>query len=178
MHERDFPVCPYQAEDGFNDRNRFPHGHMFIGEIENGKRYPLGVYTKEESDEKYAVKQTEADLAALTDVVATKAAQSDLDDLTDVVSTKASESECIDIRARLDALEYVDIKINSFTASPSLCELGSTNTINLAWNVNKTPTAQNINGTPVTGNSKQITGITSAQYYTLNVTDGQTNESK
>ena len=65
MHERDFPGCPYQAEDGFNDRNRFPHGHLFVGEIENGKRYPFGVYTKEESDAKYAVKQTEADLAAL-----------------------------------------------------------------------------------------------------------------
>lgn len=178
MHEREFHGCPYQAEDGFNDRNRFPHDHMFIGEIENGKRYPLGVYTKEESDAKYAVKQTEADLAALTDVVSTKADQADLDDLTDVVSTKASEAECVDIRARLDALEYVDIKINSFAASPSICELGSTNTINLSWNVNKTPTAQNINGTPITGNSKQIAGITSAQYYTLNVTDGKTNASK
>ena len=81
--------CPYQCEDGFNDRNRFPHGHMFVGEIENGKRYPFGVYTKEESDALYAVKQTEDDLA----------------DLADVVSQKADESECVDIRARLDALE-------------------------------------------------------------------------
>ena len=178
MHERDFPGCPYQAEDGFNDRNRFPHGHLFVGEIENGLRYPFGVYTKEESDEKYAVKQTESDLAALSDVVDTKASQAALDDLTDVVSTKASEAECIDIRARLDALEYVDIKINTFTASPSVCELGSTNTINLAWSVNKTPTSQNINGTPVTGNSKQYTGITNAQSFALNVTDGNSSASK
>lgn len=178
MHEREFHGCPYQAEDGFNDRNRFPHDHLFIGEIENGKRYPLGVYTKEESDAKYAVKQTEADLAALTDVVATKAAQADLDDLTDVVATKASEEECIDIRARLDALEYVDIKINTFTASPNLCELGSSNTISLAWSVNKTPTSQNINGTPVAGNSQQYSGITNGQSFTLNVTDGNTNASR
>ena len=30
-----FGGCPYQAEDGFNDRNRFPNGHLFVGEIEN-----------------------------------------------------------------------------------------------------------------------------------------------
>lgn len=178
MHERDFPGCPYQAEDGFNDRNRFPHGHMFVGEIENGLRYPFGVYTKEESDAKYAVKQTEADLAALTDVVATKAAQSDLDDLTDVVSTKASESECIDIRARLDALEYVDIKINSLNVNPSMCEIGSSNDINVSWSLNKSATSMNINGVPVTGTSKTFASVSSNTTYMLNVTDGQTSASK
>lgn len=178
MHERDFPGCPYQAEDGFNDRNRFPHGHLFVGEIENGKRYPFGVYTKEESDAKYAVKQTEADLEALTSEVATKAAQADLDDLTDAVASKANESECIDIRARLDALEYVDIKINAFTASPSVCELGSSNAISLAWSVNKAPATQNINGTPVSGNSKQYSNVSSSTTYTLNVSDGQTSASR
>lgn len=178
MNNEHFGGCPYQAEDGFNDRNRFPKGHLFIGEIENGKRYPFGVYTKEESDEKYAVKQTEADLAALTDVVATKADQDDLDDLTDVVSTKASEAECVDIRARLDALEYVDIKINTFTASPAVCELGSSNTITLAWSLNKAATHQNINGTNVTGNSKQFANVASTATYTLNVTDGKTDASK
>ena len=154
--------CPYQAEDGYNDRNRFPHGHLFIGEIENGKRYPFGVYTKEESDAKYAAKQTEADLAALTDVV----------------SGKADESECIDIRARLDALEYQGIKISSISASPTLCELGSSNDINISWSLNKTAEQQNINGTPVTGNSKQYTGVTSDATYTLNVSDGQTSATK
>lgn len=154
--------CPYQAEDGFNDRNRFPHGHLFVGEIENGKRYPFGVYTKEEADERFAVKGTEADVA----------------DLADIVSTKADESECVDIRARLDALEYQDIKINTFAASPSVCELGSINNINLTWSLNKAATEQNIGGTPVTGNSKQYTGVTSPTSYTLNVTDGKTYASK
>lgn len=170
--------CPYQVPDGFNDRNRFPPDHMFIGEIENGKRYPLGVYTKEESDAKYAVKQTEADLAALTDVVATKAAQDDLDDLTDVVATKASEAECIDIRARLDALEYVDIKVSSMSASPSVCELGSTNDITVTWSINKAATSMNINGVPVTGNSKLFTSVSTNTTYTLSVSDGKTTASK
>lgn len=178
MHERDFPACPYQSEDGFNDRNRFPHDHMFIGEIENGKRYPHGVYTKDESDAKYAEKQTEADLASLTDVVATKADQADLDDLTDVVSTKASEAECVDIRARLDALEYVDIKINSLSANPSLCEMGSAKDINVSWSLNKSATSMNINGVEVSGNSKLYSSVSTNSIYTLSVTDGKTTSNK
>jgi hypothetical protein len=145
-----------------NTRNRFNPENRFIGDIEDGKRYPFGVYTKEESDAKYAVKQTEADLAALTETVA----------------DKANESECVDIRARLDALEYKDIKINSFTAAPALSELGSLQTVTLSWNLNKQATSQNINGAPVEGSSKQFTDVTSNQTYTLNVTDGQTNASK
>lgn len=178
MHERDFPACPYQAEDGFNDRNRFPNDHLFIGEIENGKRYPLGVYTKEESDAKYAVKQTEADLAALTNEVATKAAQADLDDLTDVVTQKADESECVDIRARLDALEYQALKINTMTANPSLCEMGSSNDVTVAWSLNKAATSMSINGVPVTGNSKLYTSVSANTTYTLTASDGQTSVSK
>ena len=218
--------CPYQTEDGLNDRNRFPHGHLFIGEIENGIRYPFGVYTKAESDAKYAAKKTEDDLADLADVVETKAAQSDLDsladsvatkaaqsDLTDltavvatkaaqsevteisadvltkasqddlnslsaVVDTKASEAEAVAIRARLDALEYVGIDISTFVAVPNVCEFGSSNVIDLAWTTNKPATEQDIDGTPVTGSSKQFQNVTTAQTYTLTVTDGRSTDSK
>jgi hypothetical protein len=161
-----------------NTRNRFNPENRFIGDIEDGKRYPFGVYTKEESDAKYAVKQTEADLAALTAEVGTKAAQADLSDLTETVAGKADESECVDIRARLDALEYKDIKINSFMASPALSEIGSLQTITLSWSLNKQATSQNINGTPVEGSSKQYTNVSSNTSYTLNVSDGRTNASK
>lgn len=132
--------------DCMNTRNRFNPENRFIGDIEDGKRYPFGVYTKEESDAKYAVKQTEADLAALT--------------------------------ARVDALEYQDIKINSFNAAPPVSEIGSSQTITLAWSLNKQATSQNINGSPVTGNSKQYIGVTTGQSYTLNVSDGQTSASR
>ena len=165
---------PYDMDS----RNRFNPGNHYVGDIEDGKRYPFGVYTKEESDERYAVKKTEEDLTALTAVVGTKAAQADVDSLSATVANKADEQECVDIRARLDALEYKDIKINTFTASPSNCEMGSSQTITLAWSLNKTATSQNINGSPVTGNSKQYTGVTSSQTYTLNVSDGQTSASK
>jgi hypothetical protein len=149
---------PYDMDS----RNRFNPGNHYVGDIEDGKRYPFGVYTKEESDARYAVKQTEADLAALTEVV----------------SGKADESECVDIRARLDALEYKSIVINSFSAAPPVSEIGSSQTITLAWSLNKAATSQNINGSPVTGNSKQYTGVTTGTTYTLNVSDGQTSASK
>ena len=154
--------CPYMTEDGYNDRNRFPHGHLFVGEIENGKRYPYDTYSKSEADERFAAKQTEADLTALAETVA----------------DKADESEAIEIRARLDALEYKSIAINSFSAAPPVSELGSSQTITLAWSLNKTATSQNINGSPVTGNSKQYSGVTTGTTYTLNVSDGQTSASK
>lgn len=158
MHDEYCNCCP----DWNDDKNRFQPENRFVGDIEDGKRYPFDVYKKAEADERFAVKQTEADLAALTEVV----------------NDKANESECVDIRARLDALEYKSIAINSFSAAPPVSELGSSQTITLAWSLNKTATSQNINGTPVTGNTKQYTGVTSNQTYTLNVSDGQTSASK
>lgn len=53
--------CPYQTEDGYNNRNRFPHGNLFVGEIENGKRYPYDVYNKAEVDAMLALKADEAE---------------------------------------------------------------------------------------------------------------------
>lgn len=148
--------------DCMNTRNCFNPENRFIGDIEDGKRYPFGVYTKEESDAKYAVKQTEADLAALTETVA----------------DKADESECVDIRARLDALEYKDIKINSFTAAPAVSEIGTLQNVTLSWSLNKSATSQNINGSPVEGSSKQYADVAHDTSYTLNVSDGQTSASK
>ena len=142
--------------------NKFSPENRFIGDIEDGKCYPFGIYSKEECDERFAVKQTEADLATLTTVV----------------SGKADESEAVEIRARLDALEYKSIQINSFSAAPPINEMGSSQTITLAWTLNKQATSQNINGAPVTGNSKQYTGVTTSTSYTLNVSDGQTSASK
>lgn len=158
MHDEYCNCCP----DWNDDKNRFQPENRFVGDIEDGKRYPFDVYKKEESDARYAVKQTEADLAALTEVV----------------NDKANESECVDIRARLDALEYKSIQINSFSAAPPVSEIGSSQTITLAWTLSKQATSQNINGSPVTGNSKQYTGVTTGTTYTLNVSDGQTSASK
>ena len=143
-------------------RNRFNPQNRFVGDIEDGKRYPFGCYSKEESDERYAAKAVEEQVATLTTAVA----------------GKANEQECIDIRARLDALEYQPIKINSFSAAPPVNEMGSSQDIMLGWTLNKTATSQNINGVPVTGNSTQITGVTSSQTYTLSVSDGSTSASR
>lgn len=86
--------------------------------------------------------------------------------------------DVVDIKARLDALEYKDIAINSFNAAPPVNEIGSSQTITLTWSLNKTATSQNINSVPVTGNTTQFTGVTTGQTYTLNVSDGQTSASR
>lgn len=83
-----------------------------------------------------------------------------------------------DVLMRLNALEYVDIAINDFTVTPSISEMGSTQTVSLAWGLNKQSAYQDINGYTVEGNSKQYTGVTNSQTYTLTVTDGQTSASK
>lgn len=142
MHDEYCNCCP----DWNDDKNRFQPENRFVGDIEDGKRYPFDVYKKAEADERFAVKQTETDLQALT--------------------------------ARVDALEYKSIAINSFSAAPPVSEMGSSQTITLAWSLNKTATSQNINGAPVTGNSKQYTGVTTGTTYTLNVSDGQTSASR
>lgn len=149
---------PYDMDS----RNRFNPGNHYVGDIEDGKRYPFGVYTKEESDERYAVKATEEQVAALQATVA----------------GKADEQECVNIRARLDALEYKSIQINSFSAAPPVLEIGSSQTITLAWTLNKQATSQNINGSPVTGNSKRFTDVTTPTTYMLSVSDGKTSASR
>lgn len=165
--------CPYQTEDGMNDRNRFPKDHFFIGEIENGKRYPYGVYkkeetySKEEADGKFATKEELADVAEHT-------AQF----VEDLEKSKADKTETADIVRRLEALEYKDIKINSFTAAPSVAERGSSVNVNLTWNLNKAAAATYINGAEVTGTSKQFQNVTTTTAYVLSVNDGKTSDSK
>lgn len=146
-----FPPPP----PGMDDKNRFGPENRFVGDIEDGKRYPFDVYKKEETYSKEEVYNKE---------------ESD--------AKYATETEAVDIRARLDALEYKSIQINSFSAAPPVSEIGSSQTITLGWSLNKTATEQNINGVPVTGNSKQYTGVSSSQTYTLNVSDGQTSASR
>jgi len=151
MHDEYCNCCP----DWNDDKNRFQPENRFVGDIEDGKRYPFDVYKKSETYSKEEVYNKE---------------ESD--------AKYATETEAVDIRARLDALEYKSIQINNFSAAPPVSEIGSSQTITLAWTLNKTATSQNINGTPVTGNTKQYTGVTTGTTYTLNVSDGQTSASK
>lgn len=167
-------ACPYQAADGFNDRNRFPSDHLFVGEIENGIRYPLGVYTKAESDALYAPKSVEQTVTDVAAAVNGKADQADLTALAAEVATKASEAEAVAIRARLDALEYTEIAISEFTARPNICELGSTNTIVLTWATTKPPLIRTIDGEYVEGDTARYEHVTSSHLYQLIVADGRT----
>lgn len=147
-----FPPPPPPDMD---DKNRFGPENRFVGDIEDGKRYPFDVYKKSETYSKEEVYNKE---------------ESD--------AKYATEIEAVDIRARLDALEYKSIVINSFNAAPPVSELGSSQTITLAWTLNKEATSQEINGNSVTGNSKQYENVTTGTTYTLTVSDGQTSASK
>lgn len=82
-----------------------------------------------------------------------------------------------DLSARVAALEYIDVKINSFTATPSTCEMGSNNAIVLAWTLS-TPASLTLNNATVTGSSYTATNVTSNQTYTLVASDGQTSDTK
>lgn len=150
-------------------KNRFNPQNRFIGDIEDGKRYPFACYTKEESDERYAPKSIEALVSALAALIETKA---------DKTAVEAIEAQIVNILQRLEALEYKNISIQSFTASPSLIEIGSNSTINLTWSLNKAATSQTINGEPVTGTSKQFIMVSDTATYTLAVSDGSTSANK
>lgn len=183
MSDHNYCGCPL---DPRYDRNQFNQSNYFVGDIEDGKRYPFDTYSKADSDSRYAVKETETKVAALEEKAAEleriKADKSELADLSAEVDKKAdkgqTDTEITDIKARLDALEYKGIEISSFTATPSVMELGSSNKVTLKWALNKTATSQQIDGVSVTGNSKEYSNVTSDRSYTLSVTDGKTTKSK
>lgn len=140
-----------------NTRNRFNPQNRFIGDIEDGKRYPFGCYSKEEADERFALKET---------VTVLQTAMS------------AMQAQITDILQRLEALEYKSINIQTFTASPTTIERGSNATVNLTWSLNKVATTQTINGTAVQGTSMQVTNVSATTTYRLDVSDGNTSATK
>lgn len=140
-----------------NTRNRFNPQNRFIGDIEDGKRYPFGCYSKEEADERFALKET---------VTVLQTAMS------------AMQAQITDILQRLEALEYKSINIQTFTASPTTIERGSNATVNLTWSLNKAATTQTINGTAVQGTSMQVTNVSATTTYRLDVSDGNTSATK
>ncbi|MBP5378561.1 MAG: hypothetical protein J6Y64_03360 [Ruminococcus sp.] len=145
------------SHDYDNTRNRFNPQNRFIGDIENGKRYPFGCYSKEEADEKFALK---SDLEALA------------------ANVTEINTQIADILRRLDALEYKAINIQTFTASPATIERGSNATVNLTWSLNKAATTQTINGSAVQGTSMQATNISETTSFRLEVSDGETSATK
>lgn len=154
-------------------KNRFNPCNRFIGDIENGLRYPFACYTKEESDERYARKTTETDLTELEARIDSRLLniQSDLDSKADKSTVEAMRLQIEDILQRLDAIEYKSIVIQSLTASPNIIEIGSNSTVSLVWSLNKTALTQTINGEAVTGSSKQYSNVSTSTTYTLVVAD-------
>lgn len=140
-----------------NTRNRFNPQNRFIGDIEDGKRYPFGCYSKEEADERFALKETVTVLQT---------------------AMLAMQAQIADMNQRIEALEYKAISIQTFTAAPATIERGSNATINLTWSLNKAATTQTINGSPVQGTSMQVTNVSETTSYRLDVSDGNTSATK
>lgn len=171
-----FPYDPALPNPPFPPR--YDCSDTLVGVKHGGEATLYNHYTKDESDAKYAMKSTETAVVELQSAVAEKASAAVLEELAQEVSEKATEQEAIDIRARLDVLEYQQIAINSFTASPTLAELGSSVSVELAWSLNKAATVQTIGGVPVTGTSHTVQNVTQNTTWELNVTDGQTNANR
>lgn len=96
-------------------KNRFNPQNRFVGDIEDGKRYPFACYTKEESDERYARKSLEIDVEALEQAVSTKASQayvtaletqinSRITDIQTALNGKASQSDVNALSNRVSEL--------------------------------------------------------------------------
>lgn len=106
---------------------------------------------------------TEADKAELVEDVL---ANSNLD---------ALQNKVTDLEKSVSDLNYKAIAINSFGASPSNAEMGSTvNSVTLSWTVNKTPTALTLDGADVAPDVRQktVTGtFTANKTWTLKATD-------
>lgn len=63
MHDEYCNCCPPPDWE----KNRFQPENRYIGDIEDGKRYPFGVYTKEESDARYVQKGSSSDLGLVVE---------------------------------------------------------------------------------------------------------------
>ena len=73
-------------------------------------------------------------------------------------------------------MAYEPIEIISFTHNAGIKEIGSTAaSVTLTWNLNKDPASQNVDGTPVSLETRQYTigtaNLTGNKTYTLTVTD-------
>lgn len=111
-------------------RNRFNPQNRFVGDIEDGKRYPFACYTKEESDARYAPISTVSDIANLNATVATKATKADVTALEAVVGTKASQADFIELSATVDtkasisSVESLSETVNTKANQSALDSLG------------------------------------------------------
>lgn len=94
-----------------------------------------------------------------------------IDPLEERVATNETKIQKI-----IDDLNYVKIAINSFSATPSTAEIGSTvNTITLDWALNKIPTELTVDGEAVDVETEGMgianAGITANKTWTLAATD-------
>ena len=155
-------------------RNRFNPQNRFIGDIEDGKRYPFGCYTKEEADLLFASKSVEVAVMMIPEQLAAINAKLDL--IYEKMGGSNSGSSDTGNSGN-NQPTYTAVSVGSFTASPTTIEKGSSTPITLSWTTGGNPTSITVNGDAVTGTSTTVTA-TDTTTYTLTATDGQTTAQK
>ena len=112
-------------------------------------------------------------------VVTDKAAiKNDLNDLTAALNDYEAVTNATlqEHNYRIARLEGGDpARINSFTASPDICEMGGSENIILSWDIYGDVDMITINGEPVTGTSKTYANVREDTTYNLSVTDTKGN---
>jgi predicted nucleic acid-binding Zn-ribbon protein len=112
-------------------------------------------------------------------VVTDKAAiKKDLNDLTEAINDYEAVTNATlqEHNYRIARLEGGDpARINSFTASPDICEMGGSENIILSWDIYGDVDMITINGEPVTGTSKTYANVREDTTYNLSVKDTKGN---
>ena len=112
-------------------------------------------------------------------VVTDKAAiKNDLNDLTEALNDYEAVTNATlqEHNYRIARLEGGDpARINSFTASPNICEMGGSENIILSWDIYGDVDMITINGEPVTGTSKTYANVREDTTYNLSVKDTKGN---
>jgi hypothetical protein len=79
----------------------------------------------------------------------------------------------ITVQEALDALNYTGMHITSMTVSPPQAEIGASVNVNVHWTLNRSPTAQTMNGASIPSGSRDFgaSNVTTSTNYTLVSTD-------
>lgn len=169
----EFLILARMVDDNGNEKHQWsslPNSECSIAE---GKDF---LYTPETSEQKDQISQII--IASQQAILQANEAVQKAEDAAD----RAEAAMGIDVENRLLRLEgavadlqYVEIVVGTFSASPSTAEVGSTvSSVALSWVVNKTPTELTLDGAAlsVEATSETVTGaFTSNKTWTLKATD-------
>lgn len=117
-------------ECNLETRNRFEPDNRFIGDIEDGKRYPYGVYTKCEADARFLKKSEVPEIPEIEEELEKKADKETVALLTAVVETKASIADVQGLQPKLSESNKLNPEYIEYNSTHATV----TNTEKTSWN--------------------------------------------